>query len=190
MKNAILVHGWEHKSDFDNPDYPTASNSHWLPWLTKQLMLRGIHTVAPEMPQSFYPAYELWRTEFERFDVRPDTILVGHSCGGGFLIRWLSQNKKRTGKVILVAPWVGVDPDQDFDRSFFDFTWDANLVDRTQGVTIFNSTNDVEEIHKSVKIIRERIRDINLVELENKGHFTLKGLAAEAFPELLEECLR
>ena len=107
MKNAILVHGWVGKQEYYDERYPTASNSHWFPWLTKQLMIRDIHTVAVEMPNGFYPQYEVWKREFERFDITPETLLVGHSCGGGFLVRWLSETDQKVGRVVLVAPWIG-----------------------------------------------------------------------------------
>lgn len=190
MKSAILVHGWAHKDEFYDLKYPTPSNSHWFPWLTKQLMSKDIYTVAVEMPNSFYPQYEVWKKEFERFDISEDTILVGHSCGGGFLVRWLSENNAKVGKVILVAPWMGIRPDQEFDDTFFDFVIDQNLADKTKSLTIFNSSNDVSEIQDSVKLLREKLNDVQLVELENKGHFTLKGLGTEEFPELLDELLR
>lgn len=190
MRNAILVHGWVSKSEYYNEKYPTASNSHWFPWLTKQLMIRDIYTVAPEMPNGYYPEYNVWKREFERFDITPETILVGHSCGGGFLVRWLSENDVNVGKVVLVAPWIGDDPgDEPFDTTFFDFTIDPDVAKRTKGLTILHSTNDGEGVKNSVKTLTEKLRDIRYVELENKGHFTLKGLGTEEFPELLKEIL-
>ncbi len=191
MKNAILVHGLIEKWEFEDLQYPTPSNSHWFPWLTKRLMINGIHTAVPEMPKSYHPKYEPWKKEFERFDINEDTLLVGYSCGGGFLIRWLSENTdKKVGKVILVAPWVGTDPNREFDASFFDFGWDSNLAERTTGLTMFSSTNDVEPVQKSIRIIKDRLNDLNIIELENKGHFNTEGLGGEAFPELLKECLK
>lgn len=189
MKNAVLVHGWATKEEFDDAQYPTPSNSHWFPWLTKQLMIKGIHTVAPEMPDSYYPEYFLWKKEFERFDIGSETILVGHSCGGGFLIRWLSENKDvEVGKVILVAPWVGTSPGQDFDKSFFEFEWDDNLADRTAGLTMFSSKNDAGPVQESMKIVRKRLNNLKEIIFEDKGHFTLGSMGTEAFPKLLEVC--
>lgn len=191
MKKAILLHGWAHKDEFYDPQYPTVSNSHWFPWLSKQLMIRDIHAIAPEMPSSFYPEYEIWRKEFERFEVDEETILIGHSCGGGFLVRWLSENKDiKAGKVILVAPWIGDDPDQPFEEGFFEFDIDRTLSKRVESFILFNSTNDVEPIQKSVRKIKGSIDDILYREFENKGHFTLKGLGTEEFPELLAEVLK
>ena len=185
-----MVHGWASKDEYYNPKYPSSSNSHWFPWLTKQLIIRDIHTVAVEMPTSYYPEYSKWKKEFERFDITPQTILVGHSCGGGFLIRWLSENTSiKVNKLILVAPWVGTDPDQPFDESFFDFTWDNNLFNRVNSLVMFSSTNDVESVKNSEKIIQKKLLNLRVIELKNRGHFTLHGMHTEQFPELLEACI-
>lgn len=189
MSTAILIHGWAQKEEAYNPKYPSPSNSHWLPWLTKQLMIKDIHTIAVEMPKAYYPVYPDWKREFERFDVNEETILVGHSCGAGFLVRWLSENQQRVGKVILVAPWTGIRPDQPFDDSFFQFKADQHLVDRTQGVTIYLSTDDGSMIKDSVTKLREEVEGMKYREFEGKGHFTLHSMGTEAFPELLEDIL-
>ncbi len=187
--NAILIHGWGTKEEFYDSKYPSASNSHWFPWLTKELMIRDIHTVSVEMPDSHDPQYEVWKKELERFDLDKDTILVGHSCGGGFIVRYLSETNIKVGKVLLAAPWIGVQPDREFDASFFNFDIDTSIVSKTDGVTIINSTNDSLQIQESVRQLSQKIKDIKLVELEEKGHLTLKGLGTEEFPELLKEII-
>jgi predicted alpha/beta hydrolase family esterase len=83
MKKALLIHGWASKKEFYDPDFPTGSNSHWFPWLSKQLIIKDIHTVAIEMPNGYYPEYDVWKRELERFEIDEDTTLIGHSCGGG-----------------------------------------------------------------------------------------------------------
>jgi predicted alpha/beta hydrolase family esterase len=90
MKNAILVPGRPDKDEYYDPKYPTNSNNHWFPWLSKQLQINDIFAVAIEPPMPWQPRYEIWKKEFEKFDITPQTVLVGHSCGGGFLVRWLS----------------------------------------------------------------------------------------------------
>jgi len=190
MKNAIILHGTCDKEEYYSSEYPSASNFHWLPWLVKQLLIKDIHAVTPEMPHGYMPNYAVWKREFERFDITSETTLVGHSCGGGFLVRWLSENKdKQVGKVVLVAPWLDPNKTKGEDNDFFDFTMDTGLVSRTQGVTIFNSDTDMEAVHTSVNQIMDTIQNIKLVEFENKGHFCLSDLNGEAFPELLDEVL-
>ena len=191
MKNVILIHGWNTKTEFFDPDKPTASNDHWFPWLTKQLMVQGVHTVALEMPNGYYPEYAVWKHELERFDITPETILVGHSCGGGFIVRWLSETDKKVGKVVLVAPWLGYGTEgEPFDETFFDFIIDPEIPSKTAGLTLIHSSNDMPGVQQSVREIREKLHTIRYVELENKGHFTRTSLGTDAFPELLGEILR
>ena len=185
MKNAIIIHGKPYKDEYYSDKYPSASNFHWIPWLQKQLLIRDIKADTPEMPHAYRPVYEVWKTEFERFDVTPETILVGHSCGGGFLVRWLSEHPDiKVGKVVLVAPWI--DPEKELDTGFFNFEIDTQLVSRTGGVTIFNS---IDPVQASVKNLRKTIPNIKYVEFENLGHFCVEDMESEAFPELLKEIL-
>lgn len=141
------------------------------------------------MPRPWQPRYSVWKKEFERFDITPQTVLVGHSCGGGFLVRWLSENKDRhVGKVVLVAPWLNPNNNPRGDTAdFFDFAIDPELAGRTAGVTIFNSDNDKPSIQESVTILRDKIDNIGYKEFHNYGHFCLRDMGTVEFPELLQE---
>ena len=86
MKNAIILHGLCSQKKYYNPETPSGSNSHWLPWLQKQLMVNGFKADTPEVPFVYEPKYEAFVKEVERFDITPDTTLVGHSMGGGFWV--------------------------------------------------------------------------------------------------------
>lgn len=185
MKNAIILHGSPDKDEYYDANVPSCSNYHWLPWLQKQLLVNEIAAQTPEVPHAFEPHYPTWQREFERFDITPETVLVGHSCGGGFLVRWLSEHKDtRVGKVVLVAPWL--DPDRAETTDFFDFEIDPDLVARTAGLTIFHSDNDMESIQKTVRILREKLTGHSYREFHNHGHFCIEDMPVE-FPELLSE---
>jgi len=189
--NAILVPGRPDKDEYYDPQYPTNSNNHWFPWLSKQLQIRDIFAIVIEPPRPWQPRYDVWAKEFERFDISSDTVLVGHSCGGGFLVRWLSEHPdKKVGKVVLVAPWMnpGDDPAGD-TADFFHFTIDPELVSRTDGLTIFNSDNDFPSIHQSVQAIRDAVKNVRYKEFHGYGHFTLGSMHTVEFPELVEEIL-
>lgn len=87
------------REEYLKPTRPAASNNHWLPWIQKQLSINGIVAQTPEMPEPFRPDYDKWKETFEQFTLNDDTILVGHSCGGGFLLRWLSENDVKVGRL-------------------------------------------------------------------------------------------
>jgi predicted alpha/beta hydrolase family esterase len=190
MKNAIILHGRPGKTEFYSGEFPSASNSHWLPWLQKQLLIKDIKSDTPEIPHSYEPRWDLWVKEVERFEIGPDTLLVGHSTGSGFIVKYLSIHPElRVGKVILVAPWL--DPDNNETEGFFsNFEIDAALVNRTSGIIIFNSDDDQIGVQKSTKILRDKVKNIGYREFHKHGHFCYRDLKTNAFPELLEECLK
>ena len=75
MLNAILIHGSCDKEEYFSNKYPSLSNSHWFPWLQKQLLIKGIFTQTPEMPDAYAPDYEKWKIEFEHYPVDEETIV-------------------------------------------------------------------------------------------------------------------
>ncbi len=190
MRNAVILHGLPTKDEYYSPSIPSMSNCHWLPWLQKQLMDRDIKADTPEVPYSYKAEWDNWVREVERFEIGPETTLVGHSCGGGFWVKYLSLNKNlRVGKVVLVAPWL--DPDRDEAGDFFkNFEIDPNLVKRTSGLAVFNSDKDMGNVHKSVAMIREKIEGLEYRGFHKYGHFCYEDKGTVEFPELLEECLK
>lgn len=184
MKRAIIIHGYNDKSEYEDSNRPAASNDHWIPWIQRQLLLKGIEAQAPEMPGFYEPHYDAWKQMLERFTPDEETILIGHSCGGGFLVRWLSESNQKVGKVILVAPWL--DPEKVIDPHFFNFQIDPVIASRTDGLTVMYSTDDDPQILTSVGILKEKLQDSVFKEYTDKGHFVLSSLKTEEFPELLE----
>ncbi len=187
MKTAVIIHGYNDKSEYLDINRPAASNDHWIPWIQRQLLLKGIEAQTPEMPGFYEPHYDNWKRMLERFDLNEETILIGHSCGGGFLVRWLSENKVKVGKVVLVAPWL--DPEQEIDPNFFKFDIDSEVAHRTAGLTIMYSIDDQQSVIKSIDILKSKLRDAKFVEFTDKGHFVLDSLKTNEFPELLKEIL-
>lgn len=183
MKTAIIIHGYNDRSEYLDRTRPSASNDHWLPWLQRQLLLNGIEAQTPEMPGFYEPNYERWKDLLDRLNPDENTILVGHSCGGGFLVRWLSESERKVGKVVLVAPWL--DPESEIDPNFFKFEIDQNVSSKTAGLTIMYSTDDITEVLKSIETLRSKIKNVQFKEFVNKGHFVLSSLKTEEFPELL-----
>ncbi len=187
MKNVIIVHGMPDKEEYYNESGDTMGNSHFIPWLQKQLQLKDIKADVPEMPLAYAPDYALWLREFERFGVTSDTVLVGHSCGAGFLVRWLSDHTDvSVAKVILVAPWLNIK--HEHETTIFDFVIDPELTQR-QPVVVFESTDDMTEIKDTVTKLRTELPDAHHVTFENHGHFC-EGDIGKTFPELLNEIIK
>lgn len=187
MKNAILVPGRPDKDEHYDAANPSNSESHWFSWLKRQLILKDIHAVSIEPPFPFRPRYDEWKREFERFDLTPETILVGHSCGGGFLVRYLSEHKDlRVSKVALVAPWTNPDDNPLSDTAdFFYFDIDPDFPSRTASTTIFVSDDDEPSVLQTVDILRSHVKGLDIKRYTDKGHFTRDSMGGVEFPELL-----
>jgi len=184
MKNAIIVHGMPSREGYEK-DGRKAANKHWLPWLVDELAKKGIEAHAPEMPEPYAPDYEKWKKVFDQFNITEDTALIGHSCGGGFLVRWLSENKVRVEKVALIAPWMN--PDHSNETQMFEgVEIDEDMASRTQALVEFISLDDHQEELDTLKILKSKIKGLQVKEFTDRGHFTFDGVQNNEFPELLE----
>ena len=190
MRNAIILHGGPSKEEYYDPKAPSMSNAHWIPWLQGQLLKKDIPTETPEVPWSFDRNWKVWEKEVKRFDITPKTILIGHSTGAGFFIKYLSIHPEiSVDRVVLIAPWL--DPYQEHTKNFFDdFTIDSDLATRTNGITVLYSDNDQKSVLRTVQIIRDKIKGVDYKEFHNYGHFCYEDMKTVEFPELLEEILK
>lgn len=187
-KNAIILHGVPEKQYYYDPSKPSESNAHWLPWLQKELVIRDIKADTPEVPLAYEPRWELWQREVERFDIGPRTMLIGHSGGAGFWLRYLSRRSDiRVGKVVLVGPWL--DPNDTIEEDFFAFEPDRRVAARTDGLLVFHSDDDSDSVKTSVKRIVASVDGVQLRTFQGYGHFKDDNLGGQRFPELLEELL-
>lgn len=184
MKNAIIIHGMPSKEEYESSGGNFCATQHWIPWLEKELTERGFSVNLPEMPSPYDPKYEKWKNTFESFDITPKTILIGHSAGAGFIVRWLSENKVDVGQVVLVAPWS--DPTKEYTKDMFEFTIDPDLIYRCEKLTIIYSIDDDEGVIKSVDELKVVFPTAVFDEFLDKGHFTLEDLGTVEFPEILK----
>ncbi len=194
MKTAILLHGTPDKEEYFSLEHPSPSNGHWLPWLQRALIHNHYLAQTPEMPLAYAPDYLSWKNVFERHEINNETILVGHSCGGGFLLRYLSENSVTPKRLVLVAPWLNPLKEHDKEvlnnpQDFFDFDIDTNLSKRIDTHLIY-SDNDMESINVSIDIIKETLSDVRFHLFKNYGHFCESDMNGNAFPELLNICLK
>jgi predicted alpha/beta hydrolase family esterase len=170
MSNAIILHGQPTKERYYDPTFPASSNYYWIPWLQKQLIIRDIPTTTPDVPNNWKPELSVWRKEFERYDVTEETLLVGHSCGAGFLVRWLSEHPTaKPAKVVLLAPWLN--PKQlEETGNFFEFDIDKTLSDRTELIIMY-SDDDMPQILDSITVLKEALPNATYKELHDRRHF-------------------
>lgn len=186
MNQVILIHGMPNKEEYFDSSFPKPIDAHWFPWIKAELQNQGIETTIPAMPEPYEPKYQDWKEVFEQHTISNETILVGHSCGAGFLLRYFSEHPElHPKKIILVAPWIDPEP-RELTTGFFDFEIDTTLTTRTN-VVVFYSTDDDDVCVRSAEIIKGVLPNATYHKFDNKGHFTKGDLGTEEFPELLEE---
>lgn len=184
MKNAVMVHGMPDKEEWDRFNGDLKAFGHWMIWLGEELSHRGIEVVIPSMPLAYDPKYEAWKSVFEQYEITPETILIGHSCGAGFLVRWISETKRQVGQVVLVAPWM--DPTKEYTTEMFDdCTIDPDMVSRCAACTVIYSIDDDKGVITTVNKLKACLPQAVFKEYSDKGHFTLEDMKTHAFPELL-----
>ena len=160
-------------------------DQHWMPWTKKELVKRGIPTEAPLMPDPWEPNYEKFKKEFGKQYVFKRTVLVGHSCGCAFLVRWLGETKRKIDKLILVAPWKIPDPRDKERESFYTYSIDPAIKERVNEVIMFTADNEEEDGKKSLRIFHRALGG-KIINLPGHGHYCFDDMGTEKFPELLE----
>jgi len=183
--NCIIVHGCPaDASEEKTKEYA----KHWMPWIKKELTSRGIRTEIPIMPKPWRPDYEAFKKEFEKYKVTDSTILIGHSCGCAFLVRWLGETKQRIKKLILVAPWKISDGKDKFRKLFYGYPVDKTIKERVREIILFIADNEMEDGKKSLTIFHRALGG-KIIELKGMGHFCFENMGTEEFPELLKEII-
>jgi hypothetical protein len=179
MKNVYILHGCCDKQEFEDLSIPTGSNFHWIPWLQKQLIVKGYNCQTPEMPRPYKPSYNLWKTIMGAFPVDHETPLLGHSCGGRFFLRLLSEMPCPLETLILVAPWL--DP-QNKLGDFLEFDLNPAITKHVKELHLLYSKDEpVEGVAETVALIKETCPEFHYHEFDDHGHFCLDEMKTEEF---------
>ena len=183
---CIIIHGCPSNKE-KNMDAETRTyDKHWIPWTKQQLTDKGIKTETPLMPNPWEPVYEDFKAEFEKLEVDENTILVGHSCGSAFLVRWLTDTKRQIFKLVLVAPWKIPQPKREgADVDFYTYDIDKNIGENVKEIYMFTAPDEDEDGKTSLKIFHDAIGG-EIINLEKHGHYTMGDMGTEEFPELIQ----
>jgi predicted alpha/beta hydrolase family esterase len=118
MTKVFIFHG--------TGGYP---EENWFPWLKEKLEEKGCEVIVPQFPTPENQTLECWFKVFDKYrdKVDEDTILVGHSLGGSFLLRVLESLEKPARGAFFVGTPIGIPPivnwsgDQPFTGHPFDW---------------------------------------------------------------------
>lgn len=183
--NCIIIHGCPDREEEMMDLADRTFDKHWIPWLREKLETQGIKVGNPMMPEPWAPDYEKFKQEFEKYSVNENTILIGHSCGCAFLVRWLGESKATIKKLILVAPWKIPDAGDENRERFYTYPIDETIKDRVCEIVMFTSDDEEEDGKRSLQIFHVALGG-KIIELKSHGHFTMGDMGTTEFPELLE----
>jgi len=185
---VFIIHGCPLDTERAMSTEERTYDKQWMPWIKKKLLERGIEAETPSMPTPWAPDYEKYKNEFEKYDIGENAILVGHSCGCAFLVRWLGETKKKISKLILVAPWKINDLGNEAREAFYDYQIDESIKSRVGEITMFTSDDEENDGKESLKIFHEALGG-KISGLKKHGHYIISHMGTEEFPELLDVIL-
>ncbi len=170
MNYAIIFHGTGGHAE-----------ENWFPWIKNELKKYGYEVIIPQFPT--IPKYSLaeghtqekWFAVFKNYEkfINKKTILIGHSLGGGFLLRVLEKLKSKVKAAIFVAPSVGVKPikyyetDKPFVKAPFDW---KKIKQSSKHFIVFHSKNDPFICIGNGEKLAEKF-GVKLIRVKNAGHF-------------------
>ncbi len=196
MKNVIIVHGCPSSEEKAMNPIMRTYDKHWIPWLKKNLEEKNLNVEVPLMLEPWRPDYEKFKEVFDNLEINEDSVLIGHSCGCAFLVRWLGDTKKKIKKLILVAPWKIADKEKFEDeelmesrKKFYNYEIKGDIKNNIKEIIIFTSDDEEEDGKKSAKIFHDSLGG-KIIELKAHGHYCLGDMGTEEFPELLNEILK
>ena len=141
--------------------------------------------IAPRMPCGENAKYLEWKIYFEKIVpfTRDGVILIGHSLGGIFLAKYLSENKfpKKIKAVLLIA----TPHTEKFEHSLADFILPNSLLKlEKQGGSIFlyYSSDDMVVPIQNMKSYERDLPTAKMCLFSNYGHFSV-----EKFPEIIKD---
>ena len=179
MKNAIIIHGTE--------GYP---EENWFPWLKCELEKIGYKVSVPQFPSPpVVPAkISEWWEVLKNYTIDEDTLLIGHSLGGVFVLRILEKLDKPIAGAFFAGTPVGEKPIAFYDRDVafcgFDFNW-QKIKNNAKRFAVFHSDNDPLVCLKNGEVLSQKL-GVELKFIPNAGHFNAKA-GYTKFPQLLAE---
>lgn len=193
-KKVIVIHGGSCYAAYDeyiadlkeskfDPERLTAKG--WKDLLPERLGAE-FEVLNPEMPNWWNAKYEEWKIWFEKVvEYAKEThVLIGHSLGGIFLSKYLSENDPPKGvkAVFLVAaPYKTRAKDPDFG----DFVLGADLkrLKKLDAILhIYHSEDDPVVDFENLDLYKRELPAATTKIFKKRGHFI-----GSEFPEIVED---
>lgn len=156
----------------------------WKDTLPEELG-ENFEVLSPRMPNGTNAHYEEWKIWFDRIIplLNTDLIFIGHSLGGIFLVKYLSENdisQKIKATILVAAPF----DDENSEESLADFTLPSSLSKfskQSEIIYLILSKDDPYIPFEQLAKYKNALPNAKTVIFEDREHFK-----QETFPEIIE----
>lgn len=190
----LFIHGgmtFKRQADYlkflKTMDLSFEKNKRWSREYLTEKLGKGFEVLRPDMPLKFYAKYEDWSLLFERYLklLNASYMLIGHSLGGIFLAKYLSEHKlsKKPLAVYLVAPpFDDTLLDEDLAGGF-KLKSDLSLLEKNAPRLrfFFSRDDDCVPISHASKFAKKLLQAEMMI-YNNRGHFSIP-----TFPEIVKK---
>ena len=171
----------------------TASNpeQNWFPWLKSELEQFDCKVIIPQFPTPKGESLDSWFEVLDKFSnyIDTNTIIIGHSKGGLFLLKLLEKLDFPIKAAFMVSAPIGIKPilyykeDLRFCKKFaFNF---PKIKNNAKQFFIYHSDND-PYVSLDNGIMLSKNLNVKLNFIPNAGHLNAESGYLK-FPELLEK---
>jgi predicted alpha/beta hydrolase family esterase len=173
-KNLIIIHG-------AGPKHYRSLKDGTGDWQAKLPTLLGdqYKVITPQFPSPKNPSYEEWKILLDKnlAKLQGEVTFVGHSLGGSFLLKYLSEEKitqKISGLFLVSAPFNTV--------KGFEAPTDFSIFSRMENIFLYHCMDDVEVPYAHAVIYQDRM-NAKLRTFNDRGHYFKRA----DFPEISQD---
>jgi len=193
-KQVILIHGGSTFNTYKDYlaflkglkiDLNRYTRIKWNDSLRKDLGSK-FDILLPKMPNPINAKYNEWKILFKKIALLLDNnvILIGHSLGAIFLVKYLSENRfpKKILATLLISPPYD---EEGMEESLGDFILPKNLnkLNKQGGkIFIYQSKDDLVVPYSHLKKYKKALPEAIVREFKKRGHFN-----QSKFPELIRD---
>ena len=182
MTNYLIIHG-----SFETP------YNNWFPWLNQQLLNENKQVVVPYFPYGKdFQNFENWANLLDTYRkarvFNSNTVIIAHSIGCAFIVKYLLNRNMIVSKLILVAPfnnYIVDSGDYDYVNKTF-YSDNLELVkDYVGEIICIYSDNDPYVKQEASKDFANKIEARKII-ISNGGHLNSES-GYDSFEEILKE---
>jgi len=192
-KQIVVVHGGDTFDSYEEYikfledfkiDIESLKQKRWKSSLQEELG-DDFEVIAPQMPNNTYAKYFEWKLWFDKYVplLNDEVVLLGHSQGGIFLSKYLSENKfpkKIRGVFLVSAPY-----DDETEYTLGDFRLEKDLnqfEEQAREIYLYHSKDDNIVPFVDLEKYKKDLPNAHIEVFEDRGHFD-----QEKFPEIIRD---